>query len=151
MIVSVVSTAVIVIAALVYYAGSNARIASDYTNVAGPFNRVLTAERAAYNKDRDSDLAATKSDLARELTTMGNFDSELSSVTFPNKPMDDEGAILTQDGKLEKLLRAQEKAPTLAAIRSLEPAVAAAATNVKIWAGRIRQDLGAPPTTGPLW
>lgn len=150
-IISVVSTAVILIAALVYYGGSNARIASDYTNIATPFNRVLTAERAAYNKDRNSDLAATKSDLAKELKTMGNFDSDLSSVTFPDAPMAVEGSILTADGKLEKLLQRQQKAPTLADIRSLDPAVAAAATNVKTQVALIRQDLGAPPSTGPLW
>jgi len=148
---SVVTTAFILIAALVYSAGSNARIASDYTNVATPFNRVLVAELANYNRDRNTSFAATKSDLAKELKTLGNFDSELSTVTFPNAPMADEAAILTADGKLENLLKHQEKAATLAEIRSLDPAVAAAAATVKIQATRIRQALGAAPSGGPLF
>jgi hypothetical protein len=148
---SVVSTAVILIAALVYYSGNSARIASDYTNVATPFNKVLTAELAAYKRDQNSDFTATKSDLSKMLKTLGNFTSELSSVTFPTTPMADEGAIIQQTGHLERVLKQQQKAPTLADIRSLDPAAAAAAANVKIWSGRIRRALGAAPSSGPLF
>jgi hypothetical protein len=44
LVLSFVTTALLLIFSLVYFAGSSARIASDYTTVASPANRALTAE-----------------------------------------------------------------------------------------------------------
>ena len=65
LVLSFVATALLLIFSLVYYAGSSARIASDYTTVASPANRALTAEVGGYAHNRRRDLAAARSDLMR--------------------------------------------------------------------------------------
>src|SRR6516164_3593575 len=80
---SLVTTALLLIFALVYYAGSSARIASDYTTVASPADRALTAEVDGYAHNRRRDLAAARSDLMGEVRTVGSFDDHLGTVSFP--------------------------------------------------------------------
>jgi hypothetical protein len=75
--------AVFLILAVVYYAGSSARIASDYTAVAAPANQALTAEVAGYTHNQRHDLTAAKSDLTREVKTEASFDKQLAAISFP--------------------------------------------------------------------
>jgi hypothetical protein len=151
LVLSFVSTALFLIFALVYYAGSSARIASDYTTVASPANRALTAEVDGYAHNRRRDLALAKSDLTKEVETVGSFDDQLGTVTFPSAAATAAGALTQADQKLAKLIGLQARAPSLRKMRSFDHRVEAAAAVVKTQAELIRQALGLPPSSGELF
>ena len=148
---SFVSTALLLIFALVYYAGSSARIASDYTTVASPANRALTAEVNGYAHNRRRDLASARSDLTREVKTVGSFDDQLETVTFPSAAATAADALTQADQKLAKLIGLQAQAPSLRKMRSFDRRVEAAAAVVKTQVELIRQALGLPLSSGPLF
>jgi hypothetical protein len=151
LVLSFVTTALLLIFVLVYFAGSSARIASDYTIVASPANRALTAEVDGYIHNRRRDLAAASSDLTREVGTVGSFDEQLATVSFPSAAATAAGALTQADQKLAKLIGLQTRAPSLRKMRSFDPRVEAAATVVKTQARLVRQALGLPPSSGPLF
>ena len=111
LVLSFVATALLLIFALVYFAGSSARIASDYTAVASPAGRALTAEVDGYAHNRRRDLAAARSDLTREVKTVGSFDAQLATVSFPAAAATAAGALTQADQKLAKLIGLQARAP----------------------------------------
>ena len=148
---SFVATALLLILALVYYAGSSARIASDYTTVASPANRALTAEVDGYAHNRRRDLAAARSDLMREVKTVGSFDAQLATVSFPSAAATAADALTQADQKLAKLIALQARAPSLRKMRSFDRRVEAAAAVVKTKAGLIRRALGLPPSSEALF
>jgi hypothetical protein len=151
LILSVVSTVVLLILALVYYLGSSARIASDYTSTASPADRALTVELAGYNHNRRHNLAAARSDLTREVETLASFDEQQAEVTFPSAAATAAGALTQADQKLTKLIGLQVRAPSLRKMRSFDRRAEADAAAVKIQVGRIRRALGLPPSSGPLF
>ena len=73
LILSVATTAALLIGAVVYWMSAPQRIASSYTVIASPANRALTAELAAYKTTRTHDLVAARSDFAegREYGLLG--------------------------------------------------------------------------------
>jgi hypothetical protein len=148
---SVGVTAALLIAALVYHLGAPGRIASDYTSVASPANRALSGELASYAKNRNSGLAAAKSDLTREATTISSFNVRLEAVTFPTAAASASQSLIFANDRLHKLIGEQAQAPSLRQMRSFESGAEAAAANVKIQVARIRQALGLPPSSGPLF
>jgi hypothetical protein len=148
---SLVTTALLLIFALVYYAGSSARIASDYTTVASPADRALTAEVDGYAHNRRRDLAAARSDLTREVKTVGSFDAQLGTVSFPSAAATAAGALTQADQKLANLVGLQARASSLRKMRSFDRHVEAAAAVVKTQVGLIRQALGLPPSSGTLY
>jgi hypothetical protein len=141
----------LLIAALVYYAGSSARIASDYTTVASPADRALTAEVNGYAHNRRRDLAAARSDLTSEVKTVGSFDDQLRTVTFPSGAATAADALTQADQKLATLIGLQAQAPSLRKMRSFDHRVEAAAAVVKTQVGLIRQALGLPASSGTLF
>lgn len=151
LVLSLVATALLLVFALVYYAGSPARIASDYTAVASPANRALTAEVSGYTHNRRRDLAAARSDLMREVKTVGSFDDQLGEVSFPSAAATAAGTLTQADQKLAKLIGLQARAPSLRKMRSFDRRAEAAATVVKTQVGLIRRALGLPPSSGPLF
>jgi hypothetical protein len=151
LVVSLAATVLLLIFALVYYAGSSARIASDYTIVASPADRALTAEVDGYAHNRRRDLAAARSDLTSEVKTVGSFDNQLRTVTFPSAAATAADALTQADQKLGKLIGLQARAPSLRKMRSFDHRVEAAAAAVKTQVGLIRQALGLPPSSGTLF
>ena len=151
LVLSFVATALLLIFSLVYYAGSPARIASDYTTVASPANRALTAEVDGYAHNRRRDLAAARSDLTREVRTVGSFDDQLGTVSFPAAAATAAAALTQADQKLAKLIGLQARAPSLRKMRSFDHRVEAAAAVVKTQVGLIRRALGLPPSSGLLF
>jgi hypothetical protein len=153
-VVAVLSTAVTVallISALVYYLGSPARIASDYTSVASPANRALSAELASYARNRNSDLAAAESALTVEAKTISSFNDLLGEVTFPAAAASASQSLIFADDRLHKLIQAQARAPSLGEMQALEAGANAAAVAVKIRVAGIRGDLGLAPASGSLY
>ena len=148
---SFVATALLLIFALVYFAGSSARIASDYTTVASPADRALTAEVDGYAQNRRRDLAAARSDLMREVGTVGSFDDQLATVSFPSAAATAAEGLTQADQKLAKLIGLQARAPSLKKMRSFDRHVEAAAAVVKTKVGLIRRALGLPPSSGTLF
>lgn len=148
---SIAATAALLISALVYYLGSPGRIASDYTSVASPANQALSAELAGFAKDRNSDLAAAKSDLTREAKTISSFNVLLGQVTFPTAAASASQSLIFADDRLHKLLQVQAGAHSLGEMQALEAGANAAAATIKIQVARIRGVLGLPPASGPLY
>jgi hypothetical protein len=151
LVLSVVSTAALLILALVYYSGSRTRIASDYTSLASPANQALTAELAGYTHNRHHHLAAARSDLIRAVKTVASFDDQLEEVSFPSAAATPADALTQADQKLAKLIGLQVRAPSLRKMRSFDRRADAAAAVVKTQAARIRRGLGLPPSSGPLF
>jgi hypothetical protein len=57
---SVAAAIAVILAGAVYYAGSSARIASDYTALADLANQALTTEVDGYTHNQRDDLAAAR-------------------------------------------------------------------------------------------
>jgi len=151
LVLSFVATALLLIFSLVYYAGSSARIASDYTTVASPADRALTAEVDGYAHNRRRDLAAARSDLMSEVRTVGSFDDQLATVTFPSAAATAADGLTQADQKLANLIGLQARAPSLRKMRSFDRHVEAAAAVVKTQVRLIRRALGLPPSSGTLF
>lgn len=77
----------LIVAGLLYYSGSSARIANAYTAVAAPADQALTAEVNGYTHNQRHHLAAARSDLGREAKTEAAFDGQLALVTFRAPPV----------------------------------------------------------------
>jgi hypothetical protein len=144
---SVVAVSALIAAGLVYYSGSSARIAGDYTAVAGPAGRSLTAELNGYTRDQRHDLAAARSDLRKEAKTEASFDNQLAAVTFPSAADTTADALIRADKKRIKLIGLQAQAASLRQLRSFASADQTATAAVEVQVGRIRQDLGLPPAS----
>jgi hypothetical protein len=151
LVLSIGSTAALLIAAVAYYLGSPARIASDYTSIATPANRALSAELAGYTSNRSHDLVAARSALMNEVKTLGSFDDQLAAVTFPSTPAAAADSLTQADQALAKAIGRQARAPSLSTMQSLEGDAESAAETVKIQVARIREALGLSPSSGPLY
>jgi hypothetical protein len=151
LVLSAVSTATLLILALVYYSGSPARIASDYTSIASPADRALTAELAGYTHNRHHDFAAARSGLMGAEKTVASFDDQLATVTFPSAAAAAAAALTQADQKLATLIGLQVRAPSLRKMRSFDHRADAAAAAVKTQVARIRRGLGLPSSSGPLF
>ena len=145
-----VVAAVLVILAVPYYASSSARIASLYTNVAGPADRILAADIQAYAVNRLRNLAAAKSDLSNEVKAETAFDSQLGTITFPAAPTPRRPAD-TADAKRIKLIKLQLQVKSLKKLRALDSQVQAASAAVDAQIKIMRADLGLPAVSGGLY
>jgi hypothetical protein len=146
-----VVAAVLVILAVPYYAGSPARIASLYTNVAGPADRILAADIQAYTVNRLRNLAAAKSDLSNAVQAETAFDNQLGSVTFPPAPDPHVDQLIAADAKRIALIKLQLKATSLRRLRALDSQVEAASAAVDAQVKIMRADLGLPAVSGGLY
>jgi hypothetical protein len=143
--------ALLVILAVPYYEGSSARIASLYTNVAGPADRILAADLKAYAVNRGRDLAAARSDLSNEVKAETAFDNELGTITFPPAPDPHADQLTAADAKRIKLIELQLTANSLRKLRALDSQVEAASTAVDAQVKIMRADLGLPAVSGGLY
>jgi hypothetical protein len=146
-----VVAAVLVILAVPYYASSSARIASLYTNVAGPADRILAADIQAYAVNRLRNLAAAKSDLSNEVQAETAFDNQLGTITFPPAPDPHGDQLTTADAKRIKLIKLQLQVKSLRKLRSLDSQVQAASAAVDAQVKIMRADLGLPAVSGGLY
>lgn len=151
LVLSITATLTLLILALVYYSGSSARIASDYTNVASPANRALAAELNAYAHDQAHNLPAARADLTNEAKTEASFDNLLGEVSFPGAAATAAGALVTADQAREKLIRVQAQAPTFRVLGSFVSRVQAADAAVEVQVKLIRKALGLPSAGGQLF
>jgi hypothetical protein len=141
----------LLILAVPYYAGSSARIASLYTNVASPADRILAADLNAYGVNRLRNLAAAKSDLSNEVKAETSFDNQLGDITFPPAPDPHADQLITLDAKRIALIKLQLKAPSLRKLRALDSQVQAASAAVDAQIKIMRADLGLPAVSGGLY
>jgi hypothetical protein len=143
--------ALLLILAVPYYAGSSARIASLYTNVAGPADRILAADFQAYGVNRLRNLAAAKSDLSNEVKADTAFDDQLGTVTFPAAPDPHADQLTAADAKRIKLIKLQLQVKSLRKLRALDSQVQAASAAVNAQVKIMRADLGLPAVSGGLY
>jgi len=146
-----VVAAVLLFLAVPYYAGTPARIASLYTNAAGPADRILAADIHAYGVNRSRNLAAAKSDLSNEVTAQTSFDNQLGEVTFPAAADPHAEQLAAADAKRIKLIKLQLKATSLRKLRALDSQVQAASAAVDAQVKIMRADLGLPAVSGGLY
>ncbi len=146
-----VAAALLLILAVPYYAGSSARIASLYTNVAGPADRLLAADISAYGVNRSRNLAAAKLDLSNEVKAETSFDNQLGAITFPPAADPHADDLTAADAKRIKLIELQLKAPSLRKLRTFDSQVEAASTAVDAQVKIMRADLGLPAVSGGLY
>jgi len=142
---------VLLILAIPYYAGASARIASLYTNVAAPADRALAPDIATYSHDMNSNLAAAKLDLQKQVQAETSFDNQLGDITFPPAPDPHADLLIAADQKRIKLIKQQMQARTLRKLRSFNAQDLAANAVVEAQVKIIRQDLGLPPAPGNLY
>ena len=147
LVLSVTATIVLIVAGLIYYSGSSARIASDYTAVAAPANLALTGEVNGYTHHQRDDLAAARSDLRREAKTEASFDTKLAALTFPGAASSAADVLIQADQKRVKLIGLQAQSTSLRELRSFNGADQSATAAVEVQVGRIRQALGLPPVS----
>jgi hypothetical protein len=147
---SAVATILLVLA-IPYYAGSSARIASLYSNLADPANRLLAADLQAYGVNRLHNLAAAKLDLSNEVKTDTAFDNQLSEITFPPAADPHADTLTALDAKRIELIKLQLKATSLRKLQALDSRVEAASAAVDAQVKIMRQDLGLPPVSGGLY
>jgi 1-aminocyclopropane-1-carboxylate deaminase/D-cysteine desulfhydrase-like pyridoxal-dependent ACC family enzyme len=143
-----VAVITLIVAGLLYYSGSSARIANTNTAVAAPASQALTAEVGGYTHNRRHHLAAAKSDLRREAKTVAAFDNQLALVTFPGAAGTAAGVLIQADMKRIKLIGLQAQSTSLRQLRSFGSADQATTAAAEIQVGRIRQALGLPPSSG---
>jgi hypothetical protein len=142
---SVVAVIALIVAGLLYYSGSSARIASQYTAVAAPASQALTAEVNGYTRHQRHDLAAARSDLRREAKTETSFDNQLALITFPGAAGTAADVLIQADKKRVKLIGLQAQSTSLRQLRSFGSADQTTTAAVEVQVGRIRQALGLPP------
>jgi len=135
---------VLIVAGLLYYSGSSARIANTYTAVAAPANQALAVEVNGYTHNRRHDLAAAESDLKREAKTEASFDAQLALITFPGAAGTAAAVLLQADAKRIKLIGLQAQSTSLRQLRSFGSADQTTAAAVEVQVGRIHQALGLP-------
>lgn len=143
--------AVLLILAVPYYAGSSARIASLYANVAGPADRILAADFQAYGVNRLHNLAAAKSDLSNEVKAETAADSQLGTITFPPAADPHADQLTAADAKRISLIKLQLQATSLRKLRALDSRVEAASAAVDAQVKIMRADLGLPAVGGGLY
>ena len=146
-----VVAAVLLFLAVPYYAGTPARIASLYTNAAGPADRILAADIQAYGVNRSRSLAAAKSDLSNEVKAETSFDNQLGEVTFPSAADPHAEQLAAADAKRIKLIKLQLKVTSLRKLRALDSQVQAASAAVDAQVKIMRADLGLPAVSGGLY
>jgi len=144
---SAVAVIALIVAGLLYYSGSSARIAGDYTAVAAPANQALTPELDGYTRNQRGDLAAAKSDLKKEAKTEASFDDQLAEITFPGAADTAADALIRADKKRIKLIALQAGSTSLGELRSFDSGDQADTAAVEVQVGRIRQALGLPPSS----
>jgi hypothetical protein len=143
--------ALLLILAVPYYAGSSTRIASLYTNVAGPADRLLAADISAYGVNRSRNLAAAKLDLSNEVKAETAFDNQLGTITFPPAADPHADDLTAADAKRIKLIELQLKAPSLRKLRAFDSQIEAASAAIDAQVKIMRADLGLPAVSGGLY
>jgi hypothetical protein len=143
--------AVLLILAIPYYAGASARIASLYANLAGPADHALAPEVDGYTLNQHDNLAAAKLDLSKEAKTEASFDNRLGQITFPPAARPHVDLLVAADEKRIKLIRLQMQAKTLRELRLFDAGDQAADAAVAAQVRIVRQDLGLPAASAPLY
>jgi hypothetical protein len=143
--------ALLLFLAVPYYAGAPARIASLYSNLAGPADRALAPEIQAYAVNRQHNLAAAKLDLSNEVKAETSFDNQLGEITFPPAADPHADTLTALDAKRISLIRLQLKATSLRKLRALDGRVEAASAAVDSQVKIMRADLDLPPVSGGLY
>ena len=143
--------ALLLILAVPYYAGSSARIASLYSNLASPADRALAAEIKAYAVNRDHNLAAAKLDLSNEVKAETSFDNGVGGITFPPAADPHNDQLIALDAKRISLIKLQLKATSLRKLQAFDSRVEAASAAVDAQVKIMRADLGLPPVSRGLY
>jgi hypothetical protein len=146
-----VVAAILLILAVPYYSGSSVRIASLYTNVATPADRLLAADISAYGVNRSRNLAAAKLDLSNEVKVETSFDNQLGTITFPAAPDPHADDLIAADAKRIKLIESQLKAPSLRKLRAFDSQIETASAAVDAQVKIMRADLGLSAVNGGLY
>jgi len=162
--------AILVIAGLIYAAGTGARsaaaiaaagcepgsgsesapcttpamLASQYTAILNPAARQMTLYAAAYTASETAHLTAARAALTAEVATMQDFDTSLAAITFPAAITPIASALIRTDQALAGLTAQQARAATLAKMRSYDHRIQAATATVRAEQNLLIKSLDKP-------
>jgi hypothetical protein len=120
-------------------------LAAAYLRIAKPANDRLEVEVDGFNERQRDDLAAARADLRAEAATERRFDRRLLRIGFPARIAATARWLVLVNQNRIALTDLQARAPSLAAVRSLDGRHKAADTAVEVQVRIIRRDLGLPP------
>jgi hypothetical protein len=164
--------AVLVIAALMYAAGTGQRhkaalaaagcepnlspsglqcttvwmLAHDYTAITNPADQQLSADVAAYTASERHNLAAAEAALTAEVTAENAFGTSLARFPFPPGIAPTARALIQNDHALATLTAEQAQSSSLARMRSFNGRVRAASAVVQTEMALIHKDFESRPT-----
>jgi hypothetical protein len=166
--------AILVIAGLIYAAGTGERhkaalaaagcepglspsglqcttaqmLASQYMAIMTPASQQLNADAAAYTASERHHLAAAEAALTAEVTSENAFDSSLAGIQFPPAIAPMAKALLRANQALAKLTAEQARSSSLTRLRSFNYRVQAADAAVRTEMKLILGALHSPPQAG---
>jgi hypothetical protein len=164
--------AVLVIAGLIYAAGTGARhksalaaagcepnlspsglqcttvqaLASQYMTITTPAIQQLNTDVAAYTANQRHHLAAAKAALTAEVTAENAFDTSLARFQFPPTVAPIATALIKADHARAELTAEQARSSSLTQLRSFNHRVAVASAAVETEMNLIRKALDLRPT-----
>ena len=139
---------ILLILAFAYYPGHGKRIATLYTSLAAPANKVVTADVTAYTKNQRSNLPAARADLAKLVKADASFDTSFGAIGWPSPTNLAANALVKADRKRNKLFDQQEKAKTLRQLQAFDKSDQTANAAVEALVQQVRTDLGLPLASG---
>jgi hypothetical protein len=164
-------SALLVIAGLIYAAGTGARhqaalaaaacepglspsglpcttqqmLISQYMGILTPASQQANADMAAYTASEGHQLAAAEAALMAEVTAENAFDTSLAGMQFPPAIAPIAQALIRADQARTKLIAEQERSSSLTQLRSFNHRVQAAAAAVQTEMTLILKALRSPP------
>jgi hypothetical protein len=167
-----VLSAILVIAALLYAAGTGQRhkaalaaagcepnlspsgfecttvwmLARDYTAITNPADQQLSADVAAYTASQRHNLAAAEAALTAEVTAENALATSLARFPFPPAMASTASVLVRNDRGLASLTAEQARSSSLARMRSFNGQVRAASAVVQHEMLLLHQGFESPPT-----
>jgi hypothetical protein len=167
-----VLSAILVIAALIYAAGTGQRhkaalaaagcepdlspsgfpcttvwmLARDYTAITNPAGQQLSADVAAYTASERRNLAAAQAALTAEVTSENALGASLARFPFPPAMAATASALVRNDRALASLTAEQAQSSSLTRMRSLNGQVRAASAVVQREMLLLHEAFGSRPT-----
>jgi hypothetical protein len=123
-------------------------LASQYMAIMTPASQQLNADVAAYTASERHHLAAAKAALTAEVTSEDAFDSSLAGIEFPPAIVPIAQALLRANQVLAKLTAEQARSSSLTRLRSFDYRVQVANAAVQTEMKLILKALHSPPQAG---
>jgi hypothetical protein len=123
-------------------------LTSQYTAIATPAARQLSSYETAYTTNERHHLATAETALTAEVTEENAFDTSLAGITFPPAIAPIATALIRADQARAKLVTQQARSTSLKQLRSFNHQVQVATDAVQTEMNLLLKALKSPPQTG---